>query len=389
MASSYIASQYMEHQETINDSTEIDWNNGDEVLILSQRSTRALKEARARAAMARPVSEDESVKVIKDKSVAIVDCGASSTLTGSLINATDIEEKVTIIETADGEERMRSSHKCIKTYFVRNRMGDPVPISVPALFVRGLPQDLIGGKAVNKINIRVILDDDPDICGLYPLTKDKEQHYQDSIEFISEYTDLFYLQTEEMDWTRFNAANGYEVWHQRLGHVPFRNIEQTIQHSIGLEGLIGKRYPKDHKCLSCMIGKSTLENYPGSKEPDPRPMALVHMDVYSSSVTSIEGYNHALIITDSCSEHRWQYGMKTKDEVLAMSKRWVAETADIQKDHPILVVVRDNAGENTSKELNDYFTERGIKNYFSTPYEQWQNGLAEASVNSVPMLGRG
>ena len=42
---------------------------------------------------------------------------------------------------------------------------------------------------------------------------------------------------------------------------------------------------------------------------------------------------------------------------------------------------------NTSKELNDYFTERGIKNYFSTPYEQWQNGLAEAFVNSVTMLG--
>ena len=71
---------------------------------------------------------------------------------------------MTIIETADGEERMRSSHKCIKTYFFRNRMGDPVPISVLALFVRGLPQDLIGGKGVNKVNIRVILDDDPDIC---------------------------------------------------------------------------------------------------------------------------------------------------------------------------------------------------------------------------------
>ena len=99
---------------------------------------------------------------------------------------------MTIIETADGEERMRSSHKCIKTYFVRNRMGDAAPISVPALFVRGLPQDLIGGKAVNKINIRVNLDDDPDICGLYPLTKDKEQHYKESIEFISEYTPLLH-----------------------------------------------------------------------------------------------------------------------------------------------------------------------------------------------------
>ena len=56
--------------------------------------------------------------------------------------------------------------------------------------------------------------------------------------------------------------------------------------------------------------------------------------------------------------------------------------------HPILGVVRDNAGENTFKELNDYFTERGIKSYFSTRYAQWQNGLAEASVNSFTMLGR-
>ena len=53
-----------------------------------------------------------------------------------------------------------------------------------------------------------------------------------------------------------------------------------------------------------------------------------------------------------------------------------------------MVVVRDNAGENTFKELNDYFTERGIKNYFTTPYEQWQNGLAKASLNSVTMLWR-
>ncbi len=85
--------------------------------------------------MARPVSGNGSVKVFEDKSVAIVDCGASSTLTWSLINATDIEEKVTIIETADGEENMRSTHRCNKTYFARNQMGDPVPITVPALFV--------------------------------------------------------------------------------------------------------------------------------------------------------------------------------------------------------------------------------------------------------------
>ena len=64
----------MEHQETINDSTEIDWDNGDQFLILPKSSSNLLRAERAGAAMARSVSEDEYVKVIKDKSVAIVDC---------------------------------------------------------------------------------------------------------------------------------------------------------------------------------------------------------------------------------------------------------------------------------------------------------------------------
>ena len=75
---------------------------------------------------------------------------------------------------------------------------------------------------------------------------------------------------------------------------------------------------------------------------------------------------------------------------MSMVKRWMAEIADVRKDHPVLVVVRDNAGENTSKELNNYFrvTECGVKNHFSTPCEQWQNGMAQASVSSVTIHGK-
>ncbi len=58
--------------------------------------------------MARP--SDPSIKVIKEKSVAVMDCGASQTITGSLINCKDVMEKVTIIETANGGESMISNH---------------------------------------------------------------------------------------------------------------------------------------------------------------------------------------------------------------------------------------------------------------------------------------
>jgi hypothetical protein len=53
-----------------------------------------------------------------------------------------------------------------------------------------------------------------------------------------------------------------------------------------------------------------------------------------------------------------------------MSKRWFAEIADVRTNYPRIMVVRGNSRENTSKDLNDFFTSHGIKNYFSASYEQ-------------------
>ncbi len=92
------------------------------------------------------------------------------------------------------------------------------------------------------------------------------------------------------------------------------------EHSIGLKGLVGKRFDQDEKCPSCVLRKSTLENYPELREPATHPLSRVNMDLYTSSVISIEGYNHAVVFTDSHGEYRWQYSLKTKDEVLPTSK---------------------------------------------------------------------
>jgi hypothetical protein len=64
--------------------------------------------------------------------------------------------------------------------------------------------------------------------------------------------------------------------------------------------------------------------------------------------------------------------MKTKEQTLSMSKRWFAEIADLRAKFPLLMVVRDNSGENLLKELNEFFIGNRVKNYFSTLYEQRQ-----------------
>ncbi len=80
--------------------------------------------------------------------------------------------------------------------------------------------------------------------------------------------------------------------------------------------------------------------------------------------------------------------MKTKDEILDMAKKWFAEIADVRIHYPLTMVVRDNSKENTSKDLNDFFTSYGVKNYFSTSCEQWQNGLAESLWDPYLCWGR-
>ena len=136
------------------------------------------------------------------------------------------------------------------------------------------------------------------------------------------------------------------------------------------------------------MGKSLQNNLPKAKERARKLMNRINMDLVSSSVISIEGYKYALVITDCCTGYRWLYGLKTKDEVLKVVQKWYSDVAKLRDKHTTYVVVRDNSGENKSREICDFFESKGIQNYYSTPYEQWQNGQPESSINSLMTLAR-
>jgi hypothetical protein len=102
-------------------------------------------------------------------------------------------------------------------------------------------------------------------------------------------------------------------------------------------------------------------------------MNRIYMDIVGSSVVSMEGYKYALVIADCCTGYRWLYGLKTKDEVLRAVKKWYSDIAELRDMHKIYVVTRNNSGENSSKEIREFLESKGIQNYFSTQYEQWQN----------------
>jgi hypothetical protein len=66
----------------------------------------------------------------------------------------------------------------------------------------------------------------------------------------------------------------------------------------------------------------------------------------------------------------------------------MAEISDLRAKYPLLVVMRDNAAENKSKAISDYFTSMMVENYYATAFESHQDGLAEVAIKSVFTLAR-
>ena len=171
-------------------------------------------------------------------------------------------------------------------------------------------------------------------------------------------------------------------------HCPNRNIRESIPFTKGMEKLLKYRYSGNDKCPGCMIGKSCHQDFPGPAKRATRPLEKVTFDLIISTITSVEGFNAAALFVDDFSGYRWLYGCKTKDEALSASKRWIAEIHGLREKYPLLVVMRDNAGENKSKEISDFFTSIEVANRYSTAYEQHQDGLSESGIKSIFLLAR-
>ena len=299
---------------------------------------------------------------------------------------TDVKQKIITIQLAGEGMSMKATHTGRKTYYAVDATGTIRPITTKAFYVPDLEQDLLAGRALIKSKFRITMDEDESISGIFPVVNGE---IDPATQFpFADSNGLFYIETVPISETKYKTMSGFDLWHKRLSHTPRQAIKDTIPHSKGLHELEGLRMTREMDCDSCMIGKAKLQPYPKSKEHARRPLERVYMDIMSSNVTSIEGYDYALVITDDASMYRWVYGLKTKDEANSAVRKWISDIVDIRDRHKLEVIIRDNAGELKSKDLTEHIETLGFKNYFSVAYEQWQNGLSESSIKSLGLLVR-
>ena len=137
-----------------------------------------------------------------------------------------------------------------------------------------------------------------------------------------------------------------------------------------MESLKKMTFETHTKCLSCMIGQATLGDFQKAKRPINKPLYQVHVDSFSSSVKSIEGYNHVIVFVDAATGYRWIYGLESKDDAIKALRKWYSDMTDLRTKHKLVVMMRDNASEYKSEEMMRFLESwRRIRSHFSTQKE--------------------
>nr|GEV14225.1 putative ribonuclease H-like domain-containing protein [Tanacetum cinerariifolium] len=96
------------------------------------------------------------------------------------------------------------------------------------------------------------------------------------------------------------SQNESNLWHRRLGHVNFRNMNKMVKGNL-IRGLPNKMFPRDQNYIACNKGKQHKASYKGIPLVSliTTPLYLLHMDLFGpTSMKSITNKYYCLVITD-------------------------------------------------------------------------------------------
>ena len=173
-----------------------------------------------------------------------------------------------------------------------------------------------------------------------------------------------------------------KLWHEKLGHIgrdALRKMAKDKKIPIKVSAIDALPV-----CEACQFGKSHREAASfDSAARATAPSHLVHTDILGPMPTSTSsGYKYAIVFVDDFSRFRVVYLMRNKDEAAFRLQQYIAEYVE-PRGTSIKRLRADNAGEYRGAEFEHVCSTNGIKQEFSAPYTQSQNGVAERSWRTL------
>ncbi|GJR85114.1 putative ribonuclease H-like domain-containing protein [Tanacetum coccineum] len=173
------------------------------------------------------------------------------------------------------------------------------------------------------------------------------------------------------------TADESKLWHRRLGHVNFKNINKLVKGHL-VRGLPSKVFINDHTCVACKKGKQHKASCKAKLDRIIRkPLELLHMDLFGPvSIESINKKRYCLVVTDDFSRFSWVFFLATKDETSEILCNLIIGL-EKQLNHNVKIIRCDNGTEFKNYVMNEFCAKKGIKREFSVARTPQQNGVAE------------
>ncbi|KAJ9561374.1 hypothetical protein OSB04_006534 [Centaurea solstitialis] len=171
------------------------------------------------------------------------------------------------------------------------------------------------------------------------------------------------------------------LWHKRLSHLNFKNINQLSISNL-VKGLLENSFAKESLCAACEKGKQTRASFKSKQVSTINsPLHLLHMDLFGPvNIQSMGGKRFTLVIVDEYSRYTWVFFLKAKSETLQLIISFILR---MKKYNQITVrsIRSDHGTEFKNSVLDEFLVSKGISQNFSSVRTPQQN-RAEA-VNTV------
>lgn len=208
----------------------------------------------------------------------------------------------------------------------------------------------------------------PDFCILQDLFTVKEK------EIGKKEGELYVLHTQRR---LNNPAKSFavvradiELWHKRLGHVPFSVIKK-------LPNLTSSDSTRISHCEVCPLPRQARILFPISTTRAVDYFDLLHMDVCGPyKALTHNGKRFFLIIIDDCSRWTWIFLLHLKSDVVAVLKHFIIMVRT-QFGKMIKCFRSDNGIEFFNQSCNKLFSVHVIVHQSSCPCTPQQNGVVE------------
>ena len=137
-----------------------------------------------------------------------------------------------------------------------------------------------------------------------------------------------------------STASSPYLWYKRLGHTN----NATLQSVLRSDSLLSNKDHLPSVCNSCILGKHIKRPFYFSENHTSERFNIIHSDIWTSPVQSINGIRYYVLFLDQHSQFLWVYPLRCKSE---MFTKFLHFTSYVKTQFKTIIKAfqNDNGGE--------------------------------------------